>query len=129
MTTITTAHIYAGGTDTPQLLASQTITTTTDWQADPPTVTTTVTDDATGDVVSTETREATPEERAQWRIATGGTALRVGPGTDAPVVTALAQGTAVTATGPTDSTGGITYTHVTSDALSGWVRASALIRP
>jgi len=125
----TAIEVYAPGTDTPELIASQTLTTTTDWQADPPTVTTTITDDATGDVVSTETREATPEELARWIVATGGTALRVGPGTDAPVVTTLAQGTAVTATGPTDSTGGITYTHITSDALSGWVRASALIRP
>lgn len=124
-----TIRIYAPGTDTPVLTATYTPTATRDWTADPPTVTTTVTDDATGEVVSTETRDMTPEERAQWRIATGGTALRTAPGTDAPVVTALAQGTAVAATGPTDSTGGITYTHVTSDTLSGWVRAAALIRP
>lgn len=50
-----TIETYAPGTATPELIASQTSTTTYDWQADPPTVTTVVTDDATGDVVSTET--------------------------------------------------------------------------
>ena len=50
-----TIRIYAPGTDTPETIGSQTVTTAYDWQADPPTVTITGTDDATSEVVSTET--------------------------------------------------------------------------
>lgn len=54
---------YQGGTDTPTLISRHIITESYDWAATPPTVTITVTDDASGEMLETATHDVPLPQR------------------------------------------------------------------